>query len=87
MSTRRTLRNMTADFGWSEIVIGALIVASVIASFAVVIIWGGRSNPHEHSWRGGSGPSTVCFYESRTETASDGKSVIPVQYTVCRDAR
>ena len=84
MSTRRTLRDMTADLSWVEVLFGLIIVLCIVAVGWVLLHY---DSDGTHSWRGGSGPSTVCYYESRPETASDGKTVIPVQYTVCRDAR
>lgn len=65
-----------------------LVVAMVIAAFMF-----GESDGR-HSWRGGSGPDTRCFYEIRdeTQTSSDGKggtvqTPVQVTYTVCQDAR
>jgi len=85
MSTRSTLKAMFSDSSLAAVIYVSLGLCAV---FICVILFVYRDSDNgTHSWRGGSGPSTVCFYETRSELSGDGKTSYPVQYTVCRDAR
>ena len=75
--------------------IPAILVGIVGSTFLVALGWWvlstytGESNLGVHSWKGGSGPGTVCEYEVKQTTKMVGK--VPVSsdevFTICRDQK
>ena len=69
----------------TEVKVVLFIIFGIITFGIITYILNEMPGEGTHEWKGGSGPSTTCYYETRTEWTD--KTSYDVLYTVCKDAR